>query len=89
MKTVLKWGAILIVALIAWKYLSAFLSGIGGQSAQAEVNPGVPVWAPNLYSYGVYGPIAIPQSNPFYSSPDGPSNGWSGGPPRRLRPRPL
>jgi hypothetical protein len=90
--TVLKWGAIAIVLLVAWKVLNGFIGGLGQSDASAQVpDPGVPQWAPNYYMGGVYGPIAIPTGNPFYSSPDGSGGGGGWMPPRQPWgwPRPM
>jgi len=78
----LKWGLIAIGLIVGWRYLSVMLSGIGSSGVDSQqIQAGVPSWAPNYYYGGVYGPIAIPRSNPFYSSPDNPRSWvprWSG-----------
>jgi hypothetical protein len=82
-KEALKWGIIAVVVLIAWRYLSGALAGILGGGGNS--GPVGPIPAPSQFYYqGVYGPIAIPQGDPFYSSP----MGWGGYGGRGSRPRP-
>jgi hypothetical protein len=80
-KEFLKWGLVVLAVLVAWRFVSGWLGGIGGGGDVQQIQPGVPAWAPNYYYGGVYGPIAIPRGNPFYSSPDNPRQ-WHG----RVRP---
>ncbi|MGA9071860.1 MAG: hypothetical protein WB424_16475 [Terracidiphilus sp.] len=67
-KELLKWGAILLVALVAWRYVGGMVRGLVGSGSSAQALPPVnPVWQPNTYVLGVYGQ-AYP-GNPFFSSP--------------------
>jgi hypothetical protein len=70
-KELLKWGLIVVVVLVAWRFLSGLVSGIGANQSVPMISTAPAQWAPNYFGQGVYGPIAIPTGNPFYSSPYG------------------
>lgn len=74
-KELLKWGLVIVVVLIAWRWLGGLLSGIGSSQSVPIISTAPAQWAPNYYGQGVYGPIAIPRGDPFYSSPDGGGTG--------------
>lgn len=85
MKTgqIVKWVLIVLAVWIGYRAVNRLIGDIpdGGGSAQAVTNAnlGTPVWAPNIYSVGVYGPLRAPWNpytawpkNPFFSSPEAP-----------------
>jgi hypothetical protein len=84
-KTILKWGFIGIVVLVAWRYLSGFLAGIGGGGGggsqnYAPVNNYPGVYGSPGYPYNdYYNPTQSYNSNPFFSAPDNPNGTPSGG----------
>jgi hypothetical protein len=85
-KEFFKWGAVILVVLVVWRFLANMVGGFSDSSGM--VSSFTPAqFAPNPYvTYGVYGPVVIPKGNPFYSSPDGSGN--RGGK-RWNRPRPM
>ena len=64
----LKWGAIIVVCLLVWRFLAGYLRSWGGGDQVPQIQSGAS-YLPPSYVPGVFGPIRIPYRNPFYSSP--------------------
>jgi hypothetical protein len=74
-KEFLKWCAIAFVLYFGWKYLAGVISNYGTSNpAPQQISPAQ--YNPTQYVIGVYGPVAIPYTNPFYSSPGNPRRRW-------------
>jgi hypothetical protein len=87
-KSVLKWGVIVVVVLVAWRALSGVLSGFSASSTTSIQAGSVPSLNPNYWMPGVY-PYpsqAAYTGNPFYASPGA---GGGSGKSRKMRPRPY
>lgn len=87
MSSAIKLVLIAVAVLIGWKLLNGAIAGIGSVgSANSSSGGQVPqlgpyYWGPSYYVQGVYGPMPVSGSGPFWSSPYGP--------PGPLRPRPA
>jgi hypothetical protein len=82
MKDVVKYALIGIVLYVVYRLAGDLVSGIGNlvssSSSAAPVANSTPQWAVNYWSPGVYGG-PVPNSDPFYSSPEGNPWQWNNG----------
>jgi len=80
-KEVLKWGALILVFYVAWRWINRRLGGSPVPNSAAIETPVQPEWNPNIYPIGVYGVQGYPAHDSFYTSPDGGRRGgrWARG----------